>query len=297
MKKVAVVVLFFALIAASVQVAYAQPKVSGLVLQSMTYEFGIEDDATTPEDETETPFTFGETMLRVNFSGDVSPTLGYYGRIQGNAGAGGSSLAVAQAYGTLKNFGVDGLSVNIGRQFIGWSILNNFDGFEWTTIDGIGVNYSADSVGVNAYYRVNDAGEPQGIASDAKIGARLTYDTAMAGLDVSVAGKFEKALEEDGGFGYGFGGSVALAGLGDVYAEVGENAADNNADGLDYIVLGANISALEDATGISAWVEYDVNAESYAFELSRELIDGLTVKFGGEKDDPFAATLELAVSF
>ncbi|WP_144440507.1 hypothetical protein [Limnochorda pilosa] len=305
MKKLAVGVLLFALIAASVQVASAQPKVSGFVVQDITYEFGLEDDPATPDVDESLPYTFGRTTLRVNFSGDVSDNLSYYGRIQGTAGqpvkvktddAGNltedvtGAFSVTQANATLKNLGAEGLSLKLGRQYIGWTRLNSFDGFEDVTIDGLSFSYAPGAAGFDAYYQVTKPGDAQQIASNEKVGARLTYSSEMGGLNLDLAGKVASDFAANG-FGYGLSGSLGLGDIGDVYTEWGKNP-----DDTDFLVAGANISALEAATGISAWVEYDVNASTYAFELSRELIEGITAYFDGGSDG-YSLTAELYVPF
>lgn len=285
MKKFAVGVLVFALVAAMAPAAFAEPKVSGYVLQSVTYT--IDDDDTNP------PYNFSETTLRVNISGDASEQLSYYGRIQGKAGAGGSDLGVTLAYGDIKNFGVEGLSFRIGRQSISWTSLNSFDGLFSATRDAVSASYSTDAVGFNAFYSPNAAGTAIDPFSDELFGARVTYGTDVNGFAIDLGGQLLKELADDGKLGYGVGATVGLGTFGDAYLEWGKTVAET-----DFLVIGSNIAVLEDATGISAWVEYDVEGEEFAFELSRKLFDGFTAYFGSDDSaETFYLKGEFQVSF
>ena len=290
MKKFAVGVLVFALVAAMAPAAFAEPTFSGYVLQSIEYRFGdLQDDATTPDDESK-PYTFGKTTLRVNISGNVGENLSYYGRIQGT---GNSNPTVTLAYGDIKNFGVEGLSFRIGRQSISWTSLNSFDGLFSETRDAVSASYSADAVGFNAFYSPSAVATAIDPFDGDLFGARVTYGTDVNGFAIDLGGQLLKELADDGKLGYGVGATVGLSSFGDAYLEWGKNV-----DETDFLVIGSNIAVLEDATGISAWVEYDVEGEEFAFELSRKLFDGFTAYFGSDDSaETFYLKGEFQVSF
>lgn len=293
MKKFAVGVLTIALVAAVAPAAFAEPAISGYVQQTIEYKFG--------EDVAE-PYTFSKTTLRLNVSGDVGDKLSYYGRIQGVAGPvsdpesddfAGEQLKVTLAYGDIKNFGVEGLSFRIGRHGVGGSYLNEFGGFFNKTRDAISATYSADALELQAFYSPNVVGTAIDLFSDELFGARVTYDVAANGVDVELAGQIVKELTEEGNLGYGVGASVGLDAIGSAYLEWGKTE-----DEADFLVVGANIDALKDATGIGAWVEYDVEGEDFAFELNRKLFDGFTAYFGSKDSaETFYLKGEFQVSF
>ena len=295
MRKLLVALLLSAVVALGAQVALAAPNVSGYIEQKVTYAFGADS-----------PYTFGQTLFRVNVSGDASDSLSYFGRIQATAGKATTlvdedhPLASPVVYGylTYKNLGTAGLNVSVGRQLLYWSRVNNYDGesaFAVGAADAVLASYSLGGATVNGYYKVNKPGTKQKLASDEQVGGRVTFKPSAGGLALDLAAVVQVNLTSGGGSGYGVSGSVGLGALGSVYAEVGKKpgATDND------IVVGANIDVLKGA-GVSAWFEYNVDDQNYAFALSRDLVKGLNLSFSGNNDSgklAFSATLKASTSF
>ena len=290
-----------ALLAAAIAVlpaagALAAPTVGGSLL--LDYKYSLTDqNATLFEDY---------ARLRVDVSGDAGDSVSYFGRLQAEADTDAGkqpvsfTLSTPLLYATLKNVGVDGLNVTLGRQSIWWSIVNNYSKAygRGSNVPAVVVSYSADPASVTAFYSFDQ---------NTEVGARVSYSAQVGGADVSLAGSVFK-IEGSEPTGLGVTASVGLGSIGSAYVEAGQGireAVDPNAQvktyrvaDEQYVVVGANVDVLKQATGISGWVEYDVKGQDLAFSFGRELVPGLTLYLGGEKpnDKELSASLTAEVS-
>lgn len=279
MRRTIALLVLAGLVAFSAPVALAaETKIGGYIETNVEYAIG--------EDE---PFTFGRTFYRINVTSDISENFSIYGRIQGNAGEPVNAdedtgevtgaPAITLAYFTYKNLGVEGLNLGVGRQSKGWSRLNvGSSQLGGVTFDGISLAIPAAPATVDVYYSVPAATAGEITPDGAQAVVHVGYSTDVSGVGVGVDGILKNVFGT--GVAYGVSASADIGGFGDVYFELSKSA---DADELDAIYVGTNISALEPSTGITAFVEYSVKGETVDFKLSRDLLEGLTLWFSGSK--------------
>lgn len=280
MRRVLPVILTVALVALSAPAVLAEPKVSGYFETVVSYKVG-EDN----------PYTFGKTLYRLNVSGSVSDNVSYYGRIQGRPE---TNPTVKRVYLTFSNLGAQGLNVSLGRVSEWYSRLNaGSSEFGVGDFDGVSVALPAAPLTLEALYSVN-AGTAGDFTSNGDfVGAYAGYSTEVSGFDVGLSGIVKSRLGGTSGVAYGVSGSVGLGSFGNLYAEASK-AYDE--DTFDKIHVGANIAALEEATGISAWVEYAVKAKELNFSVSRDLVPGLNLWLSGNMPSGGDLALEIGVT-
>lgn len=275
MRKIVLSVLVLALVAMAAPAALAGPTVSGYLETVIKYDIGKDE-----------PYTFGEAYYRLNVSGDVGENLGYFSRIEGNSNL---TPTIDQAYVTLKNLATPGLNVSIGAVSPWWSRTNNYGtAFGINDFTGLTASYTAGPVKVDGYYKVvkdysssklDTIDAPRKLASNEEVGGKLGYSMEVGSISLAVDGLVQATLAEKSASGYGVSASVGVNTVGDAYVEYTKNVKDEVAT-----VVGANITALKEATGVGAWVEYDVKNSEVAFEVSRDIVSGLNLAFGGSTE-------------
>lgn len=292
MRRFLPVLLVAALAVFSGQIALAEPKVSGSLVLDYTYDFS-DNNAKLFEDL---------VRARVNVSGDVGDSLSYYVRLQAAFDAADAASApdttveysLPLAYATLKNVGTKGLNIGVGRQAVYWSITNAYAKAyaRGSGVPGFTASYTLDPVTINTFYTLDAKPE---------FGARASYKTQVGGANVSLGG-YTFGIKDSKTAGFGATGSVGVDSFGSVYFEAGSGRRGTGVvTDEQYVVVGANVDVLKQATGISGWIEYDAKGQNLAFSVSRELVPGLTLYFNGEKpkdkDLSTSITAEVSISF